>query len=162
MTIEKALFGAGCFWGVDHILKKIPGIVKTEVGYAGGTTKNPSYEEVCTGKTDHAEVVLVEFNPEVISYAKVLDVFFRLHDPTTMNRQHTDIGTPYRSVIFTYSDEQKSTALETIKKVNESHVFKNPVVTQVMSAPEFFSAETYHQDYLIKNPSGYMCHILRD
>ncbi|MBC7714369.1 MAG: peptide-methionine (S)-S-oxide reductase MsrA [Rhizobacter sp.] len=162
MGNEKALLGAGCFWGVDLILRKIPGIVKTEVGYAGGTTKNPTYEEVCTGKTDHAEVVLVEFNPEVISYAQVLDVFFRLHDPTTMNRQHNDIGTQYRSVIFTYNDEQKSTALETIKKVNDSHVFKNPIVTQVMAAPDFFTAEAYHQDYLIKNPSGYMCHILRD
>ena len=162
MKTEKALLGAGCFWGVDLILRKIPGIVKTEVGYAGGTTKNPTYEEVCTGKTDHAEVVLIEFNPEVITYEGVLDVFFRLHDPTTMNRQHNDIGTQYRSVIFTYSEEQRATALEVIKKVNDSHVFKNPIVTQVMTAPDYFSAEAYHQDYLIKNPAGYMCHILRD
>lgn len=162
MNSETALLGAGCFWGVDLILRKIPGIISTEVGYAGGTTKNPSYEEVCTGKTDHAEVVLLKFNPEIISYEKVLDVFFRLHDPTTLNRQHNDVGTQYRSVIFTYSDEQKETALEVIKKVNDSGVFKNPVVTQVLAAPEYFSAETYHQDYLIKNPSGYMCHILRD
>lgn len=162
MKNEKALLGAGCFWGVDQILKKIAGITRTEVGYAGGTTKNPTYEEVCTGKTDHAEVVLLEFDPEVITYAQVLDVFFRLHDPTTLNRQHNDIGTQYRSVIFTYSDEQKATAFETIKKINESHTFKSPVVTQVMTAPEYFSAEAYHQDYLIKNPSGYMCHILRD
>lgn len=162
MKSEMALLGAGCFWGVDHILKKIPGIISTEVGYAGGTTKNPSYEEVCTGKTDHAEVVLLKFNPEVISYEKVLDVFFRLHDPTTLNRQHNDIGTQYRSVIFTYSDEQKKTAEEVIKRVDESKVFRNPVVTQVLAAPDYFSAETYHQDYLIKNPTGYMCHILRD
>jgi methionine-S-sulfoxide reductase len=162
MKNEKALLGAGCFWGVDHILKKIPGIISTEVGYAGGTTKNPSYEEVCTGKTDHAEVVLVEFNPEVITYEKVLDVFFRLHDPTTLNRQHNDKGTQYRSVIFTYNDEQRQTALDVIKKVNDSKVFNNPVVTQVAQAPEYFSAEAYHQNYLLKNPAGYMCHILRD
>ncbi len=162
MTIEKALLGAGCFWGVDKILRSIPGIVSTEVGYAGGTTKNPTYEEVCTGKTDHAEVVLVGFNPEVISYEGVLDVFFRLHDPTTLNRQHNDIGTQYRSVIFTYNDEQKQIALEKIKQVDASKVFRNPIVTQVMTAPDYYSAETYHQDYLIKNPNGYMCHILRD
>lgn len=162
MTIEKALLGAGCFWGVDKILRSIPGIVSTEVGYAGGTTKNPTYEEVCTGKTDHAEVVLVGFNPEVISYKGVLDVFFRLHDPTTLNRQHNDIGTQYRSVIFTYNDEQRQIALEKIKQVDAAKVFRNPIVTQVMTAPDYYSAETYHQDYLIKNPNGYMCHILRD
>lgn len=162
MKMEKALLGAGCFWGVDKILRSIPGIVSTEVGYAGGTTKNPTYEEVCTGKTDHAEVVLVEFNPEIISYERVLDVFFRLHDPTTLNRQHNDIGTQYRSVIFTYNDDQKIIAMEKIKQVDASKVFKNPVVTQVMMAPDYFSAEAYHQDYLIKNPAGYMCHILRD
>lgn len=162
MTIEKALLGAGCFWGVDKILRSIPGIVSTEVGYAGGTTKNPTYEEVCTGKTDHAEVVLVGFDPAVISYEGVLDVFFRLHDPTTLNRQHNDIGTQYRSVIFTYNDEQRAVALEKIKQVDASKVFRSPVVTQVMTAPDYYSAEAYHQDYLIKNPSGYMCHILRD
>lgn len=162
MSNQKALLGAGCFWGVDKILRSIPGITKTEVGYAGGTTKNPTYQEVCTGQTDHAEVVLVEFDPSVISFAGVLDVFFRLHDPTTLNRQHNDVGTQYRSVIFTYSDEQRVVALETIKKLEESHTFKNPIVTQVMAAPEYFSAETYHQDYLIKNPHGYMCHVLRD
>lgn len=161
MANEKALLGAGCFWGVEHILRTIPGVVSTEVGYAGGTTKNPTYQEVCTGQTNHAEVVLVEFNPEVLSYEGLLDVFFRLHDPTTLNRQHNDIGTQYRSVIFTYNEDQDEKALSFIKKVDASKVFKNPVVTQVLSAPEFFSAETYHQDYLIKNPDGYMCHILR-
>lgn len=162
MSHQKALLGAGCFWGVDKILRSMPGITKTEVGYAGGTTKNPSYEQVCTGQTDHAEVVLVEFDPAVITYAGVLDVFFRLHDPTTLNRQHNDVGTQYRSVIFTYNDEQRAVALESIKKLEEAHTFKNPIVTQVMQAPEYFSAEVYHQDYLIKNPHGYMCHVLRN
>lgn len=160
--MEKALLGAGCFWGVEQILRSMPGIVSTEVGYAGGKTVNPSYEEVCTGQTDHAEVVLIEFNPTVITYEALLEIFFRLHDPTTLNRQHNDVGTQYRSVIFTYDQNQASSAFETIKKLNESKIFKSPIVTQVLPAPLFYSAEAYHQDYLIKNPSGYMCHILRD
>ncbi len=162
MTIQKAMLGAGCFWGVEHILKKIEGITKTTVGYSGGTVADPTYPMVCTGNTGHAEVVLVEFDPARISYEKVLDVFFRLHDPTTLNRQHGDIGTQYRSVIFTFDEEQKKIAEETIKKVDASHVFKNPVVTQVIAAGPFYSAEEYHQDYLVKNPDGYMCHILRN
>ncbi len=162
MTIQKAMLGAGCFWGVEHILKKIEGITNTSVGYSGGTVADPTYPLVCTGNTGHAEVVLVEFDPAVISYEKVLDVFFRLHDPTTLNRQHGDIGTQYRSVIFYFDEEQKRTAEEMIKKVNASHVFKNPVVTQVVAAGPFYSAEEYHQDYLVKNPDGYMCHILRN
>jgi len=162
MTIQKAMLGAGCFWGVEHILKKIEGITNTSVGYSGGTVADPTYPLVCTGNTGHAEVVLVEFDPAVISYEKVLDVFFRLHDPTTLNRQHGDIGTQYRSVIFYFDDEQKRIAEEMIKKVDASHVFKNPVVTQVVAAGPFYSAEEYHQDYLVKNPDGYMCHILRN
>jgi len=162
MTIQKAMLGAGCFWGVEHILKKIEGITNTSVGYSGGTVADPTYPLVCTGNTGHAEVVLVEFDPAVISYEKVLDVFFRLHDPTTLNRQHGDIGTQYRSVIFYFDEEQKRIAEEMIKKVDASHVFKNPVVTQVVAAGPFYSAEEYHQDYLVKNPDGYMCHILRN
>ncbi|MGZ3789372.1 MAG: peptide-methionine (S)-S-oxide reductase MsrA [Bacteriovorax sp.] len=162
MGIQKALLGAGCFWGVEHILKKIEGIVSTDVGYSGGDVADPTYPMVCTGSTGHAEVVLVEFDSNVISYEKVLDVFFRLHDPTTVNRQHNDIGTQYRSVIFYYDDEQKRIAEEVIKKVNDSKVFKDPVVTQVVKAGPFYRAEDYHQDYLIKNPDGYMCHILRN
>ncbi|NOT78366.1 MAG: peptide-methionine (S)-S-oxide reductase MsrA [Bacteriovoracaceae bacterium] len=160
--MEKALLGAGCFWGVEQILRAMPGIVSTEVGYAGGKTVNPSYEEVCTGQTDHAEVVLIEFNPSVLTYEALLEIFFRLHDPTTLNRQHNDVGTQYRSVIFTYDQNQASSAYETIKKLNETKIFKSPIVTQILPVPLFYSAEAYHQDYLIKNPSGYMCHILRD
>ncbi len=160
--LEKALLGAGCFWGVEHILKKIDGIVSTDVGYSGGSVVDPTYPMVCSGGTGHAEVVLVEFDSSVISYEKVLDVFFRLHDPTTLNRQHNDIGTQYRSVIFTYNDEQKRIAHEVIKKLNDSKVFDKPVVTQVLPATKFYKAEDYHQDYLVKNPDGYMCHILRN
>ncbi len=162
MTIEKVLLGAGCFWGVEQILRSIPGIVQTEVGYAGGTMAKPSYEMVCTGMTGHAEVVLVEYNPEILNFEGVLDLFFRLHDPTTLNRQHNDVGTQYRSVIFTFTDDQKRIANEVIAKLNEKQVFKNPIVTQVESFSNYFSAEEYHQDYLIKNPTGYMCHILKE
>jgi len=161
LNIEKALLGAGCFWGVEHILKKFPGVVSTDVGYSGGVVENPNYPMVCTGNTGHAEVVLVEFNPDQISYEKLLDLFFRLHDPTTLNRQHNDIGTQYRSVIFYFDEKQKESALTAIKKVNNSGVFKSPIVTQVEKAGIYYSAEDYHQDYLIKNPDGYMCHILR-
>jgi peptide-methionine (S)-S-oxide reductase len=162
MSTEKALLGAGCFWGVEYILKKMDGIVDTKVGYAGGEVKDPTYPMVCSGTTGHAEVVMVEFDPKIISYEKVLDIFFRLHDPTTANRQHNDIGTQYRSVIFYYNEEQKNIANQVIKKVNDSKVFKAPVVTQVLPFTEFYSAEEYHQDYLVKNPDGYMCHILRN
>jgi methionine-S-sulfoxide reductase len=162
MSIEKALLGAGCFWGVEQILRVTKGVLSTEVGFAGGTTENPTYEDVCTGKTNHAEVVLLEFDDEVISYSELLKIFFRLHDPTTLNRQHNDIGTQYRSVIFIYSENQKNDALAVIKSIEDSHVFKNPIVTSVLEAPLFYSASEYHQDYLIKNPHGYMCHILRD
>ena len=149
MTIEKVLLGAGCFWGVEQILRSIPGIVRTEVGYAGGTMAKPSYEMVCTGMTGHAEVVLVEYNPEILNFEGVLDLFFRLHDPTTLNRQHNDVGTQYRSVIFTFTDDQKRIANEVIAKLNEKQVFKNPIVTQVESFSNYFSAEEYHQVYLI-------------
>lgn len=162
MSTEKALLGAGCFWGVEHILKKIEGVISTEVGYTGGAVEDPTYPLVCSGSTGHAEAVLVEFDPAIISYEKVLDVFFRLHDPTTINRQHNDIGTQYRSVIFYYDDKQKKIADESIKRLNESKIFKAPVVTQVIEAHEFYPAEDYHQDYLVKNPDGYMCHILRN
>ena len=162
MSTEKILLGAGCFWGVEHILKKIEGIISTEVGYSGGRVKDPTYPLVCTGETGHAEVVLVEFDPSIISLEKVLDLFFRLHDPTTVNRQHGDIGTQYRSVIFYYTDEQKKIAQEVIHKLELTKTFKDPIVTQVLKASEFYPAEAYHQDYLIKNPDGYFCHILRN
>jgi peptide-methionine (S)-S-oxide reductase len=158
---EKVLFGAGCFWGVEHILKKIDGISATSVGYSGGEVVNPTYTMVCSGSTGHAEVVLVEYNHEVISFEKLLDIFFRLHNPTTMNQQHNDIGTQYRSVIFTYSNEQMKIANLFIEKLTNEKIFKDPIVTQVLEAKEFYPAEDYHQDYLLKNPDGYMCHILR-
>lgn len=161
MITQKALLGAGCFWGVEHIFKKIEGVVTTDVGYCGGEVSDPTYSLVCTGNTGHAEVVLVEFDPEIISYEKILDIFFRLHDPTTLNRQHGDIGTQYRSVIFYFDENQKNIAKKVIDKMTTDKTFKDPIVTQVRPAGAFYRAEDYHQDYLIKNPDGYMCHILR-
>lgn len=157
---ETALLAAGCFWGVEHILRNIPGVLETTVGYSGGTTKNPTYQEVCTGKTGHAEAIEIVFDPTVISFEKILDYFFRLHNPTTINRQHNDIGTQYRSAIFYFDETQKKIAEDVKKKINDSGKWKNPVVTEITKASKFWSAEEYHQDYLIKNPDGYMCHVL--
>ncbi len=162
MMKQKAMIGAGCFWGVAEILRKIEGIVNVEVGYAGGSVNNPSYEMVCSGTTGHAEVVMIEFDAEKIAYEEVLNVFFRLHDPTTLNRQHNDIGTQYRSVIFTFNEEQKLAAVNVICQLEAQKVFTKKIVTEIVPYSNYFKAENYHQDYLIKNPSGYMCHILRD
>ena len=159
---ELALFGAGCFWGVEHILRDTPGVLDTEVGYAGGDKPRPTYEDICTGKTGHAEVVLVRFDPATLSYKSLLGIFFRLHDPTTLNRQGNDRGTQYRSVIFARDPTQTAAAQETIVAVTASGKWPRPVMTEVKPWPEFWSAETYHQDYLVKNPGGYNCHVLRD
>ena len=157
---ETAILAGGCFWGMEDILRKIPGVVKTTVGYTGGTTKNPTYEEVCTGKTGHAEAVEIVFDPAVLPYDKLLDYFFRMHDPTTKNRQHNDIGTQYRSAIFYANDAQRDAAQKAVEKWNASGKFKRPVVTEIAKAGPFYSAEEYHQDYLVKHPGGYTCHYL--
>lgn len=159
---ETATVAGGCFWGVEEILRKIPGVIETKVGYTGGTTKNPTYKQICTGTTGHAEALEIIFDPEKISYEKVLDFFFRMHDPTTLNRQHNDRGTQYRSAIFYHSEEQKKTAEKMKERTQKSGHWKDPVVTEITKATEFYSAEDYHQDYLVKNPGGYNCHVLRD
>ena len=159
---ETAILAGGCFWGMEEILRKIPGVVSTEVGYTGGKGANPTYEQVCTGQTGHAEAVEIVFDPAVLPYEKLLDVFFRMHDPTTPNRQHNDVGTQYRSAIFFTSPEQKETAEKVIKELTAAGRFKRPIVTKVTQATPFFSAEGYHQDYLVKNPGGYNCHVLRE
>lgn len=159
---EKATLAGGCFWGMEEIIRKIPGVLETTVGYTGGNVPDPTYELICTGLTGHAEAVEISFDPDKISYEQILDYFFRMHDPTTLNRQHNDVGTQYRSAIFYHSEEQKKTA-ETVKaKVNQSGKWKRPVVTEIVAAKPFYSAEGYHQDYLQKNPGGYNCHYLRD
>lgn len=158
---ETATLAGGCFWGMEEIIRKIPGVINTTVGYTGGTTKNPTYKEVCTGRTGHAESVEIVFDPDKISYEKILDYFFRMHDPTTLNRQHNDIGTQYRSAIFYHSEEQRKTAEMMKERQQKSGYWKNPVVTEITKATEFYPAEDYHQDYLVKNPGGYTCHFLR-
>ncbi len=158
---ETATVAGGCFWGMEEIIRKIPGVIETKVGYTGGTTKNPTYKQVCTGATGHAEAVEIIFDPEKITYEKVLDFFFRMHDPTTLNRQHNDRGTQYRSAIFYHSEEQKKTAEKMKERENKFGHWKDPVVTEITKATEFYPAEDYHQKYLVKNPGGYTCHILR-
>jgi peptide methionine sulfoxide reductase msrA/msrB len=157
---EVATLAGGCFWGVEEILRKIPGIIQTTVGYTGGTTKNPTYKQVCTGTTGHAESIEIVFDPSKLSYAQLLDIFFRMHDPTTLNRQHNDVGTQYRSAIFYHSEEQRKTAEEVKARMQKSGRFNKPIVTEITAATEFYPAEEYHQKYLVKNPGGYNCHVL--
>ena len=156
--MEKATFGAGCFWGVESFFREVPGVADAICGYAGGCMNNPTYKDVKTGQTGHAEVVEVTFDPAVASYDKLVDVFFQWHDPTTLNRQGVDVGTQYRSVIFTHSDEQDRIAREKKAAYSASGKFKAPIVTTIEPAPTFWPAEDYHQRYFEKNalPS---CHI---
>ena len=162
VTRETAYLAGGCFWGMEDILRKIPGVLQTDVGYTGGTTPNPTYEEVCTGRTGHAEAVRVVFDPNVLSYEALLGYFYRMHDPSTPNRQHNDVGTQYRSAIFYTSEAQKRVAEAVKDKANHSGKWKAPVSTQIAPATEFYLAEDYHQDYLVKHPDGYTCHVLSD
>jgi methionine-S-sulfoxide reductase len=159
--VEVAYLAGGCFWGVAEILRKLPGVQGVEVGYMGGKTSHPTYEEVVTGQTGHAEAVKVIFDPKQVSYEEVLDYFFRLHDPTTLNQQGNDRGTQYRSAIFCLNPNQVAVAQKKIDAVNSSGKWQNRVVTEVVETGEFFRAEDYHQDYLQKNPRGYNCHWLR-
>jgi peptide-methionine (S)-S-oxide reductase len=150
MQTQKATFGAGCFWGVEETFRNLKGVISTAVGYAGGKKDHPSYEDVCSDETGHAEVVEVEFDPAQIDYNSLLDVFWSSHNPTTLNRQGPDVGTQYRSVIFYHSPEQKAAAETSKETVDKSGRFPRPVVTQVESAPKFWRAEEYHQQYLNK------------
>ncbi|MBA3431484.1 MAG: peptide-methionine (S)-S-oxide reductase MsrA [Actinobacteria bacterium] len=146
--MEKATFGAGCFWQVEAAFRRLRGVKKTTVGYAGGVTKNPTYEDVCTDRTGHAEVVQVEFDPQLVSYRELLDVFWSSHDPTQLNRQGPDIGSQYRSVIFTHGPEQAAVARTSTEEQQE--ITGNAIVTEINPAPEFHPAEGYHQQYLEK------------
>jgi methionine-S-sulfoxide reductase len=159
---EKAILAGGCFWGVEELLRGLNGVVETQVGYSGGKVPNPNYEIVSTGLSGHAEAIEVTFDPQKISYENLLKFFFTIHDPTTLNRQGNDIGTQYRSEIFYFNDQQKSTALKVIAAANKSGVFKKPLSTAVSKASTFYPAEEYHQDYLKKNPYGYTCHHVRE
>lgn len=159
---ETATLGAGCFWCVEAVFQRIDGVQGVMPGYTGGHVKNPTYNEVCTGSTGHAEVAQVTFDPEVVSYAQILDVFFKSHDPTTLNRQGADVGTQYRSSIFYDSPEQQKIAELAIEKWNASGAFDDPIVTEVTELETFYPAENYHQDYYNKNPNaGYCTFVIR-
>jgi methionine-S-sulfoxide reductase len=162
MKKEIATLAGGCFWGMEEIIRAIPGVLNTTVGYTGGTVENPNYNIVKLGTTNHAESVEIEFDPSKINYGEILTYFFRMHDPTTLNQQGNDKGTQYRSAIFYHSELQKHLAEATIKKLEASGKWKKPIVTQIIQATKFYPAEEYHQDYLKKNPGGYTCHWLRD
>ena len=153
--MEKALFGAGCFWGVEEFFRKLPGVKRTEVGYSGGITMNPTYESVCEGNSNHAEVVLVEYDSNAISYDLLVKQFWNCHDPTTLNRQGPDIGTQYRSVIFYFNENQKKIA--EVSKNLQSNLLKLNIVTEISEASEYYKAEEYHQKYIQK--TGLHCAI---
>jgi methionine-S-sulfoxide reductase len=156
---ETATLAGGCFWGVEELVRKLPGVVDTTVGYAGGTLDEPRYEDVKTGRTGHAESLQIVFDPSKISYDDILDFFFRLHDPTTANRQGNDIGTQYRSAIFYHDDAQRDAAQRAILRAQPK--WPRPIVTEVVPFTNFYEAEDYHQDYLQRKPNGYTCHYLR-
>lgn len=148
---EKATFGAGCFWGVEAAFRKLKGVVSTAVGYSGGSSKNPTYKDVCSGRTGHAEVVQVEYDPSKTSYEELLNVFWGVHDPTQMNRQGPDVGTQYRSAIFFHNAEQEAAAKAAKARLEKSGRYRKPVVTEIIPASEFYMAEEYHQQYFDKH-----------
>ena len=158
---EKATLAGGCFWGMEELLRQLPGVLETRVGYTGGETKAPTYDQVKKGTTGHAETVEVVFDPARLSFEALLGYYFRMHDPTTPNRQGNDAGTQYRSAVFYHSEEQKKAAEAVKAKVDASGKWKRPLVTQIVKAGPFADAEDYHQKYLQKNPGGYTCHFLR-
>jgi len=148
--MQKATFAAGCFWGVEAAFRQIKGVRRTTVGYSGGTLENPGYRDVCSGRTGHAEAIEIEYDPMEVSYAELLQVFWENHDPTTLNRQGPDVGTQYRSVIFYHDEEQKLAAIRSKEELASSGRYRNPIVTEIVPAAEFYRAEEYHQQYLEK------------
>ena len=154
-----ATFGAGCFWGVEETFRRVPGVISTRVGYSGGSHNQPTYEQVCSGRTGHAEVTEVTFDPTIVSYENLLDVFWKCHDPTQLNRQGPDVGTQYRSVIFTHDDSQEVTAETSRQALKESGRFSRPIVTYIEPAGAFWEAEEYHQQYFAKRGIDPTCHI---
>jgi peptide-methionine (S)-S-oxide reductase len=157
---EVATLGGGCFWCLDGIFRDLKGVEKVESGYAGGEGKNPTYREVCSGTTGHAEVVQVTFDPSVVSYRDLLGVFFTIHDPTTLNRQGADIGTQYRSVVLYHSDDQRRIAEQVIAELTDAKVWDAPIVTQVIPLTKYYPAEQYHQDYFAQNPDQPYCQVV--
>lgn len=160
MKKEIAVFGGGCFWCTEAVFKMLKGVSSVLPGYTGGMTKNPTYEQISGGNTGHAEVIRIEYDPEIVSYEKLLTVFFGSHDPTTRNRQGNDVGTQYRSAIFTSTTDQKVTAEKFIQDINASNSMGNPIVTEVVPLGEFYEAENYHQDYFARNPGNPYCELV--
>lgn len=161
MTVNKnldtAIFGAGCFWCVEAVFQQLKGVYTVESGYSGGHIKNPTYNEVCTGNTGHAEACRITFDPAVITYTELLEVFWKTHDPTTLNRQGGDIGTQYRSVVFYHNDEQRLLAEEMKARLEEAQIWKDPLITEIVPFREFFKAEAYHQEYYFQNAAQPYC-----
>lgn len=157
---ENAVFGGGCFWCTEAVFKELKGVLKVEPGYAGGEDQNPTYQKVSSGRTGHAEVVRIEFDPAVISYSDLLNVFFTTHDPTSLNRQGKDVGTQYRSVVFHSSEKQRKEAEEFIQQLEKDKIFSEKIVTEVGRAGDFFPAEDYHKDYYSKNTASPYCQIV--
>jgi peptide-methionine (S)-S-oxide reductase len=157
---EVGTFAGGCFWCLEAVFKEVGGVQDVVPGYTGGTTLNPTYEQVCAGRTGHAEAVRVTFDPAAISYRRLLDIFFSVHDPTTLNRQGADVGTQYRSGIFYQSPEQKATAEEYLRQLNEAGTWSKPVVTQLVPMDQFYPAEDYHRDYFAKHPEQAYCQVV--
>lgn len=157
---EEATFGAGCFWCVEAIFSRVKGVTDVRSGYSGGHTKNPSYKEVCTGATGHAEVCQITFNPELIGYIELLEIFWQSHDPTTPNRQGNDVGTQYRSVVFYHNEEQKHLATEMKKRLMQQDIWKDPIITEIVPLLNFYPAEDYHNNYYENNPDQNYCALV--
>lgn len=159
---EIATFAGGCFWCIEAVFEQIPGVLRADSGYIGGHVENPTYEQVCTGETGHAEAVEIEFDPSVVTYEQLLDWFWQAHDPTQLNRQGNDVGTQYRSAIFYHNEAQREAALKSIEKLAASGKYRKPIVTQVVPATTFYKAEKYHQDYYVNNRhAGYCLFVIR-
>ena len=161
-TTEVAILAGGCFWGMEELLRQEPGVLNIEVGYTGGWLDNPKYDDTHDSKSGHAEAVRIEFDPKKLSYGDLLDFFFRIHDPTTKNRQGNDVGTQYRSAIFYMTDAQRLEAEKAVERAQKSGRWSRPITTEVVAAGKWWPAEDYHQDYLQKHPGGYSCHYIRD
>ena len=157
---KKAIFASGCFWGTQYYLAKGKGVISTEVGFTGGTKDNPTYKEVCTGKTGHTESIQIEFDPTVIPYEKILDVFWHTHDPTTLNRQGNDVGTQYRSAIFYHNPKQKEIAEKSKRDLEKAGVYKNPIVTEITPFKNFYVAEDYHKNYYEEHQDAPYCSVV--
>ena len=160
VSLEVATLAGGCFWCIEAVFREVDGIENVVSGYTGGTTANPTYQQVCTGKTGHVEAAQVSFNTSKISYREILEIFFSIHDPTTLNKQGADMGTQYRSVIFYHNNHQKTVAEEVITELDKSHQWQKPIVTQIVPLDKFYPAEDYHQEYLSRHPEQAYCQIV--